>query len=176
MLKTGVCVCSVMVALVELANPVWVQAEPIESLLLVAQAGGAFDYGIEVALDHGLVIPPGSSITLSGLAGVTSASVGSTLAACFSADLIDSDEVRFTSVPTCPVFDPVAATLVLDGLQVFSTTPSIGLVSYVIEASSAGIVSGTVIGPRNIPEPSGFPMLAIGLIGLHLLRSGHKQR
>ena len=70
MRKIGACVCSAVITVIALGSAGRVQAGPIESLALVAQVGGAFDYGIKVALDHGLVIAPGSSITLSGLAGV----------------------------------------------------------------------------------------------------------
>jgi hypothetical protein len=46
-----------------------------DMLVLTAQGGGEYDYGIPLDANHGLVVDVGDQITLSGLSGVTAATI-----------------------------------------------------------------------------------------------------
>jgi hypothetical protein len=53
-----------------------------ESISLVSSGGGIYDYALETPIEVDFI--PNATIALSGLSGVTGASVASTLAGCFS--------------------------------------------------------------------------------------------
>jgi hypothetical protein len=62
-----------------------------DSLTLIAQFCGQYDYGIQLDPNHGLVILAGDQITLTGLFGVTSASV------------LDGPSFAYSTVITTPM-------------------------------------------------------------------------
>jgi hypothetical protein len=141
-----------------------VAGAPIQSLVLVSSHNGDFDYGLEVALDHGMVLAPGSTIELTGLAGVSTASVESSLLPCFAVGTVTATSVSWVSTSTCPVFDPVPATLLLEGLHLFSSVTSLAPVAYDIRAGAAGIVSGFVRGPAVVDEPATLWLAALACV------------
>jgi len=64
-----------------------------DMLVLSAEADGQYDYGIQRDPNHGLVVLLGDEITLSGLSGVTAASVLPDLAFAFSLGTVSATSV-----------------------------------------------------------------------------------
>jgi len=144
--------------------PMSPSAAPIQSLVLVSTHAGEFNYGLEVTLDHGLFLAPGSLVELDGLSGITGASVTGLLAVCFTVASAGPATVLWVASITCPVFDPVPATVVLDGLHLFSSSADLGSVDYQVRAETAGILSGVVAGPAQVDAPSTFWLLIIAAL------------
>jgi hypothetical protein len=138
---------------------------PIDSVALVSVHDGAFEYGLVVTLDRGMVLPGGASIELTGLSGVTGAAIESTLAMCFAPAATTSTSVTWIGTGSCPVFDPVPATMIIDGLLVFSSVATVGAIGFDIRAGGAGMLSGTLTGPVAVPEPATLALVAACAIG-----------
>ena len=131
-----------------------------DSLVLISQSGGEYAYGIQLDANHGIVFAPGDSITLTGLADVTAASVLPNLG------------VLFTNVVTTPtsatmvagsgiVEDPLPVSHILSAVSVNSTALSIGLVTYEIQTVGVRII-GTVTGPGSVGPGARLLALATG--------------
>ena len=127
-----------------------------DSLTLTAQSGGQYDYGVQLEPNHGLVILAGDQITLTGLFGVTSASVLAGLSFAYST--VITTPMSVTIVDTTPfVLDPVPVSQTISVLRVTSSALTSGLVDYEFQTGSEGTVSGTVLGPAGtVPEPGGL--------------------
>jgi hypothetical protein len=127
-----------------------------DGLTLTAQSGGQYDYGIQLDPNHGLVILAGDQITLTGLFGVTSASVLDGLSFAYST--VVTTPMSVTIVDTTPfVLDPVSASQTISVLRVTSFASTSGLVDYEFQTGNEGTVSGTVLGPvGTVPEPGGL--------------------
>jgi len=149
---------------------------PIQSLDLVSIRTGDFDYALTVSLSQGMALAPGSSIELQGLSGVVSASVAPPLAPCFAVGTVSAATVSWIVTAQCPVFDPVPAVLMLDGLHVLSSSSTIALVAYQITAGAAGMVSGTVIGPAIVDEAPTLWLVLLAAIAAFAVDSFMRQR
>jgi hypothetical protein len=129
-----------------------------DMLVLAAQSGGEYDYGIQLDANHGLVVDVGDQITLSGLSGVTAATVLPGLSFAYSSGSITSNSVTIVAT-TAFVLDPIPASHVISVLQVSSLSPNTDLVDYQVQTGS-GVLEGTVLGPvATVPEPGEFPTL-----------------
>jgi hypothetical protein len=84
-----------------------------DTLTLIAANGGQYDYGIQLDPNHGLVILVGDKITLTGLSGITGASVLPDLSFAYS--ITSTSPTAVTIVDTTP--------FVLDPLPVSHTIP-----------------------------------------------------
>jgi hypothetical protein len=127
-----------------------------DSLALIAQSGGQYDYGIQLDPNHGLVILAGDQIMLTGLFGVASASVLDGLSFAYST--VITTPMSVTIVDTTPfVLDSVPVTQTISVLRVTSFASTSGLVDYEFQTGNEGTVSTTVLGPAGtVPEPSGL--------------------
>ena len=145
-----------------------------DMLVLSAEADGQYDYGIQRDPNHGLVVLLGDEITLSGLSGVTAASVLPDLAFAFSLGTISATSVTIVDT-TAFVLDPLPVGHTISALQVISSASSTGLVDYQIQTRIEGVLSGTVCGPvAAAPEPRAWPILIALAAVLVLGRSGYR--
>jgi hypothetical protein len=132
---------------------------------LTSSGGGVYDYtfvgvdGIDTRFLNG------QTITLSGLSGVTGASVSGEAAMFFSSSSFTSTSAVFTQ--TCcgtAGFGDVP----IDGFEVSSSVLTTGAVAYTMVTENPGILAGTVEGPvaAAAPEPSTWAMMLLGFAGL----------
>ena len=161
MLKIGL---GVVLAVLGTASTAWCDSF---SLSLVSSGGGIFDYGITVPANTGVTFDINQTITLTGLSGVTSASVSGFLgfASGFAVSSFTSTSV--TLVDTAFPFgvtnpNPVAVTL---GDFLVDSTAPLGTVNWSGQ-TSVGTFSGTVGGPVATPEPETLSLLLAGMAAL----------
>jgi hypothetical protein len=103
-----------------------------DSLTLISQSGGLYDFGIQLDANHGIVFVPGDSISLTGLAGVTGASVLPNLAPFFMSSF--TTPTSATIVDTIGiVLDPIPVSQTLSALSVNSTVLTTGAIGYEIQ-------------------------------------------
>jgi hypothetical protein len=77
-----------------------------QSLILISHTGNQYQYGLQVDVSHGFGFVPGGQVSLTGLAGVTNASVLlETRLFTTTAPVITATSVSF-NVTNSPVFDP----------------------------------------------------------------------
>ena len=141
-----------------------------DSLSLIGQASGQYDYGIQIDANHGLVILLGDEITLTGLSNVIGASVLHDLSFAYFTVITSSDSV--TIVDTTPfVLDPLPVSHSVAALRVLSSVSTTGPVTYQVQTGNEGVLSGTVPGPVTAaPEPAGLPAVAAALAALLILK------
>jgi hypothetical protein len=145
------------------------KAATIDSLVLISQSGGQYDYGIQLAPNHGLVLVPGDQVILTGLSGVTGASILPGLNICFSSATANPTSVAFVDTSSPCVFDPVATGVTIGDLRVLSAVLTTGPVNYQIQTGNEGTLSGTVPGPAAVPEPHARSLAAGGILALLIL-------
>ena len=136
-------VCALSVAFAAAARPT--------SIVLTSQSGGQFNYAIQLGPNQGLVLQTGNEIILSGLSGVTGASLTG-LAFVFGNPVISGSSVAITDTNPI-VFDPVPSGVTIPALAVISSITSAGPVNYQIQTAN-GTLSGGVLGPVAVPEPA----------------------
>jgi hypothetical protein len=144
------------------------------SITLASSGGGVYDYDLTVNSGEAVYFLQGQTITLSGLSGVTGASVSNVLGISFTVSSVSSTSVEFaqTLAPSSGFGGPgTYGTLVVD-----STAPT-GTVDYSIDYSTMttpggglipATISGTVDGPvaAAVPEPATWAMALLGFAGL----------
>jgi hypothetical protein len=130
-----------------------------DMLVLTAQDGGRYDYGLQLDPNHGLVVGLGDQIKLSGLSGITATTIMPGLSFAYTLESISNSSV--TIVDTTPfVLDPLPVSHVISALEVSSLASNTGLVDYEIQIGSGGVLVGTVLGPvATVPEPPEFAIL-----------------
>jgi hypothetical protein len=138
-----------------------------DMIVLESQSGGVFDY--ELSVPSGIDFSSNTAaIVLSGLSGVTGATVSGDLAAncgvAISIFLVPS----FTSTSvTLTTGDGVCLTSAgtLGTLSVTSSVTTTGTVNYALNTETNGTESGTVQGPvaSAAPEPATLPTLVTAL-------------
>ena len=146
-----------------------------DMLVLTAQGGGEYDYGIQLDANHGLVVDAGDQITLSGLSGVTAATILPGLSFAYSPGSITANSV--TIVATTPfVLDPIPTSHVIPALQLNSLSPNTGLVDYQVQTGSGGVLEGMVLGPvATVPEPRDFSIF-FAVAALFVLKCARRLR
>jgi hypothetical protein len=144
------------------------QGASVDTLVLTSQAGGQYDYAVQLAPNHGLVFALGDQIALTGLSGVTGVSVLPGLSFCFSSGATTAGSAMIFSSTQCPVFDPVLTGVTIPALRIFSTVLTSAPVSYEIQTGSEGTLFGTVMGPLVVPEP-GTGGLTAAIMALFVL-------
>jgi hypothetical protein len=143
------------------------------SITLASSGGGAYDY--DLFAGSGVTFSPDQTITLSGLSGVTDASVisGSDLYNDgFTLSSFTSTEVVFEAPPT---MFTIHGSTTSGTLEVDSSVLTTGTVDYSIDTTVFGTggtstftFSGTVDGPVGaaVPEPATWAMALLGFAGL----------
>jgi hypothetical protein len=139
------------------------EASTLDALVLVSEHSGQYDYGIQLAPNHGLTFNLNDQLLLTGLAGVTGAAVLSGLSVCFSVVTTTPVSAAISNPGPCPVFDPVPTGVLIPALRVFSSVTTTGAVHYKLETGSEGTISGEVRGPVVVPEGGGTMLAAMGL-------------
>ncbi len=139
------------------------EASTVDALVLISQSSGQYDYGIQLAPNHGLAFDLNDQLLLTGLAGVMGASVLPGLSVCFSVVATTPVSAAISNPGPCPVFDPVPGGVLIPALRVSSSVTTVGRVHYQLETASEGTISGEVPGPAVVPEGGGAILAAIGL-------------
>jgi hypothetical protein len=139
-------------------------------ITLTSSGGGVYDYGIALSGGEIVTFDTGQAITLSGLSGVTGASVTDTLALFgeFKVSSFTPTSVVLTHTLSSPAtIGPFSGPVTFGTLVVDSSVLTTGAVDYSIETSS-GTFTGTVDGPATtaVPEASIWAMMLVGFAGL----------
>jgi hypothetical protein len=145
----------------------------------------AYDYGLSTTCSNSganagrcteLVFDFGQTVTISGLSGVTGASVGGVLASAFTVESFTPTSATFqmdeTGCTGAQAGRPCEITVTGNSTGDFivdSTVDTLGMVDWSAQTENQGALSGTVEGPVGsvpAPEPSslGLILLGIGLV------------
>lgn len=166
-MKQFVTACIAIAVLGLLATPV--RASDI-SIVLMSSGGGEFNYGLQLPGNTYINFSTGETITLSGLSGVTSASLinGSPLDGCFN-PTFSATSVTLTAsgFGFCGFFNIATTTTIAGTLDVLSSDNLNGA-SYEI-VSDQGTFTGNV-GAVATPEPASVLLMGSGLCALGRLR------
>src|ERR1700742_2900934 len=147
------------------------RASRADSIVLTSSGSGVYGYGIQLdAGSPGIAVVNGDILTITGLFGVTGASVLPNIG--FTATFTPTS-ATFTetgngaATPNNP--NPGPAVLP-DFFFVDSSDTTLGNVSYVATTSNQGVLAGTAQGPvappPSVPEPWSLILAGSGLWGL----------
>ncbi len=143
------------------------EASLAASITLQSSGGGVYDYALMLGPNEDITFFRNDEITLSGLSGVTSASLGGSLSA-FTVDSITSTSVTFAQTTLFESgFENGKDEAASFGVIIInSSVLTLGAADYAITAS--GGFTGTVEGPvaTPVPEPSTWALALLGFAGL----------
>jgi hypothetical protein len=138
------------------------------SITLTSSSAGVYNYGLGVAWDEYPAFVTGQTIVLSGLSGVTGASVSDTVAAWGFTESFTPTSVTFRAGEN--VTFSSGAGEIFGTFVVGSSVLTTGAVNYSFETNNMGDFTGTVYGPvAAVPEPSTWAMMILGFLGVGFL-------
>lgn len=142
-----------------------VVAARADSIVFTSQVGNTYNYGLSVDANSSLQFLSGQTISLTGLAGVTSVSTGYGFIGTFTPASVTLTEPGSTSSTTFINSGPTPFTFT-GLLSLTSSSTILGGVGFSINSNNLGTISGVTQGPvaSAIPEPSTFLLLGTGLL------------
>jgi len=139
------------------------------TLTLISSGGGVYEYAVAIPAGGTVTFDGGQTITLTGLSGVTGASIESPLSLALVVQSFTSTSVTFVEpLDANSSIQNLTGATVYDGTLIVDSTSPSGTVDYTMQTSS-GSISGTVGGPVATPEPGSFSMLLTSVLGLGAL-------
>jgi hypothetical protein len=150
------------------------------SITLASHSGGVFDYNL-VTDNSGITLNPNFPvIVLSGLSGVTGASVSGTLAGLGNGFCsLQVSSFNSTSVTVSNGNLGICAfgsNISIGTLEVDSSISTVGTVNFALENSTPN-GSGTTQGPvpASTPEPATLALSLVGLSAFAIVARGHRR-
>jgi hypothetical protein len=142
------------------------------SLFLMSQGGGTYEYQLEVDSNTDVAFGNGATIELTGLSGVTGASVltgnPDNLSSCFdgTTPIVTPTSVTFTAGTCSPIQGGAGSPQDYGTLQVTSSITTPGTVDYSLDTSNGGTLTGTAQGPVGsaVPEPATWSTAVLALL------------
>jgi hypothetical protein len=147
-----------------------------DTIVLMSASNGTYDYGLELNAGEGQHFGNGQTITLTGLAGVTSVTPSYPN---YLEDSFTLDSVTLTAFNGGLFFgNGLAAPYTFPLFVLTSSVLTEGTVDFSLNNQTPP-VTGTVYGPVGgavVPEPSSFVLLGTGLLGLGGILFAEKRR
>jgi len=145
------------------------------TLVLESASGGVYTYGFQLAAGEQLFFNTGDRITLTGLFGVTGASVGGPdLSGSLTTCGVTATSVCFGSPGLLDLDNISGATEDFGVLTIDSSSTTTGSVNYSLVGATpiAGEVGGPAAGSSSVPEPPTIPLF----LGCTLLLGSLRKR
>jgi hypothetical protein len=141
-------------------------AAPVATLTLTSSGAGVYDYGLTVGPEDTVQFNPNQTITLSGLSGVTGASVSGVLSG-FTVQSVNATSTVFAEPgnTTTGFSNPNTVPITVGTLIVDSSVLTPGTVDFSLETSD-GTITGTTQGPvAAVSEPGSTLLLGTFVLG-----------
>jgi len=140
------------------------------SISLVSSGGGVYDYGLTLAPGESVNFAQNATITLSGLSGVTGASVDPhDPLNCFTVSSFAPSSAVFAQTAKIDCGFSTSHGTTFTTLIVDSSVLTLGTVGFSMQTANEGTVSGMTQGPvaaAAVPEPASLVLLGTALLGL----------
>ena len=142
------------------------------SITLISSGGGVYDYGLTLEPGEDVAFFNAAAITLSGLSGVTGASVTGVLSSnCLTVSSFSPASVIYGVPRPCGFINEGRVPLTEGTLSVNSSAATLGTIDFSMQTTDGtvnGMTQGPVIrlGAVLVPEAPSLVLLGTGLLGL----------